>query len=334
LNLRDAKYQRHALPREMLEAVDVVVRFKPDVAAAWAEQLSGVSALFVTGEGSSRIFPAKRSVHEALRRGFRLPLATQGAAQALEYDLSAHAVIAVSNSGRTRETLRLLRQLGAQRHPRLFGVTAHAGAPLTTLASPCHVLDCGPEQAVAATKSVIAQALFLQALVTHLAGASMPPLDELSRALREVLEQAIPADCVRTLAQAPAIYFCGRNDGVAEELALKANEIARRKAVYLEGTFAMHGFEEVMVQAEAMVLLEPYVEEEQRFAERFRSGIGMSVIAISARDTLFPTIRIPSLPGYDEYLQLAAGWNLLLELGLHLGLDVDRPLRARKVGNE
>jgi glucosamine--fructose-6-phosphate aminotransferase (isomerizing) len=31
---------------------------------------------------------------------------------------------------------------------------------------------------------------------------------------------------------------------------------------------------------------------------------------------------------------LAAGWNLLVEIGLALQIDLDKPTRARKVGNE
>jgi glucosamine--fructose-6-phosphate aminotransferase (isomerizing) len=37
---------------------------------------------------------------------------------------------------------------------------------------------------------------------------------------------------------------------------------------------------------------------------------------------------------YDVYLQLTAGWNLLVETGIALGIDLDHPVRARKVGNE
>jgi glucosamine--fructose-6-phosphate aminotransferase (isomerizing) len=31
---------------------------------------------------------------------------------------------------------------------------------------------------------------------------------------------------------------------------------------------------------------------------------------------------------------MAAGWNVLVEAGLALGVNLDKPLRARKVGNE
>ena len=31
---------------------------------------------------------------------------------------------------------------------------------------------------------------------------------------------------------------------------------------------------------------------------------------------------------------MAAGWNLLVEVGMQLGINLDKPQRARKVGNE
>jgi glucosamine--fructose-6-phosphate aminotransferase (isomerizing) len=31
---------------------------------------------------------------------------------------------------------------------------------------------------------------------------------------------------------------------------------------------------------------------------------------------------------------MAAGWNVLVEVGLKLGINIDKPERARKVGNE
>ena len=60
----------------------------------------------------------------------------------------------------------------------------------------------------------------------------------------------------------------------------------------------------------------------------------MPVIAIASRETSFPTIRIPDGGQYKDYVELAAGWNLLVEIGIALGIDLDKPVRARKVGNE
>ena len=49
---------------------------------------------------------------------------------------------------------------------------------------------------------------------------------------------------------------------------------------------------------------------------------------------MFPTILIPEIAYFDTYLQMAAGWNLLVECGLKLSIDLDKPERARKIGNE
>jgi len=60
----------------------------------------------------------------------------------------------------------------------------------------------------------------------------------------------------------------------------------------------------------------------------------MKVVAIASRQTRFPTLIIPDGGNWKNYLELAAGWNVLLEIGLALGIDLDKPVRARKVGNE
>ena len=60
----------------------------------------------------------------------------------------------------------------------------------------------------------------------------------------------------------------------------------------------------------------------------------MNIIAVSSKNTMFPTILIPDGGQFSEYIQLAAGWNILVEAGISLGFDLDKPTRARKVGNE
>jgi glucosamine--fructose-6-phosphate aminotransferase (isomerizing) len=57
-------------------------------------------------------------------------------------------------------------------------------------------------------------------------------------------------------------------------------------------------------------------------------------VALSAKDTPFTTIKVPDAGDLNAYVFLCAGWNLLVEIGLALGIDLDKPERARKVGNE
>jgi len=336
MNLNEEAYQRFGLVRDMMATVDVVASFDTDQATDTAAQIASTRRLLLTGEGSSRLFPAKHAIMQARRHGDELTLHTEAARQAQEYRLNDWAVLAMSNSGKTSEVIKLFQQLLADEHPHLYSLTAFPQTKLESLATKGYVLTCGREGAVAATKSVVEQALFCQALVEHIAGRSTlkGKLPDLAAAMRQALTQQIDAQIIETVANAPTIYFAGRNDGVAEELTLKTNEITRKKSDYLEGTYAVHGVEEVMEAGDVVIWVDPYDDAQQKFDEVLVKGVGLTVIAIADRDTAFPTIRVPACEGLSSYVAMAAGWNLLVEVGMKLGIDLDKPQRARKVGNE
>jgi len=115
---------------------------------------------------------------------------------------------------------------------------------------------------------------------------------------------------------------------------LKTNEITRKKSDFLEGTYALHGIEEVMDKNEVLIWVDPFDVDQDKFLECLVKNVGIRIIAISSQKTMFPTIEIPQSDQYSEYLQLTAGWNILVETGVALGIDLDHPKRARKVGNE
>jgi len=148
------------------------------------------------------------------------------------------------------------------------------------------------------------------------------------------LEAELPPALVERIAQAPTIYFAGRNNGVAEELTLKTNEIAHKKSDYLEGTYAVHGIEEIMQPQEVVVVIDPFPAEIEKFKTTLVDGVGMAVIAVAEEETIFPTIRIPRVEGYRTVLQVLAGWNILVQVGVALGINLDKAQRARKIGNE
>lgn len=322
-------YNQFALCREMLETALVVAQFDR---TAVADHLPASEKILITGEGSSRIFPAKRLISHALREGWRHHLITEGASQAQEYQLQDFHVYVASNSGKTAEGVQLLRNTTATR---TTGVVANGGTPIANDSDSAFVLTCGSEQAVAATKSVVEQALFYDELFRQANGASPVDCTLLSEAMSTVLRQKLSHEIVAVAAAAPVVYFAGRNDGVAEELTLKTNEITRKRSDFLEGTYAVHGVEEVMHANELVVLVDPFPEQEEKFRTVLREGVGMSVVAIADRDTAFPTIRIPRQSReMMPYLHLMAGWNLLVEVGIAAGIDLDKPDRARKVGNE
>jgi len=336
MNPRDDTQNRFALVREMLETAEVIRRMDWGAARDLAGAVREKGALFLTGEGSSRILPAHNAIAFGRRRGVAEHVQCEGARQAAEYDLRNAAVIGASNSGKTRELIELFRQLEAAGHDALYGLTATPDSPLERECKQTFVLSCGKEEAVAATKSVVEQALFYQVLVGELAGSNDWPtwLRDLAGYVDEVLQAEIDPEMAARLASAPRILWAGRNDGVAEELSLKTCEITRKLGTYCEGTYVVHGIEEVLDPQDAVVLVDPYEPELEKYREVLVDGVGLYVAAIADRPTPFPTVMIPDLKDGAAPLQLCAGWNLLVAAGLRLGIDLDNPVRARKVGNE
>ena len=336
MNLHDPKYNRFALIQEMLETPGLIEKFDCQASRDAAAAIRDTGKLLLTGEGSSRIFPAKNLISEVLRLGVPVAAATEGARQAHEYDLSKFVVFGASNSGKTKELISLFTQLCQQGHQKRFGLSASSPCPLETVSNRCYTLQCGKEEAVAATKSVVEQALFYRSL---LAGwePSLPLVanqQEAAAKARQVLEAEIDPAFIRKIAKAPTVYFAGRNNGVAEEITLKTNEITHKKSDYLEGTYAVHGIEEVMTKDDVVLVFDPFPAEIEKFQKTLVNGVGMTVIAIAAEETVLPTIRIPRVDGYWSVLQLLAGWNILVQVGVGLGINLDKAERARKIGNE
>lgn len=336
MNTNDARYASFGLIQDMLAVPDIIRSFDCERMIDTSREIADAGRLFLTGEGSSRAFPCKSVIAEANRRAWPITLNTEAGLQAQEYDLKDWSVFALSNSGRTAEVIGLFDRLQQARHRDRFSLCAFPDSKLESLATRGYVLECGAESAVAATKSVIEQALFLRSLLEHAAGA--PSLtgrrDQLAAAFHTAVTTRIDPKLVQQVAKARTIYWAGRNDGVAEELTLKTNEIARKPADYLEGTYAVHGVEEVMDADDVLIWVDPYPSSEEKFETVLVKGVGVSVIAIASRPTRFPTIAIPDVRDLNPFVQMAAGWNLIVEVGVELGINLDKPLRARKVGNE
>lgn len=328
------KNSEFALVKEMLETTDIIRRFDPSIANEFVLKMKSKKGLFLTGEGSSRIFPAKRAIYASLKNGYGLTINTDAATQSKEYNLADYAIFAASNSGQTKEVISFAMLQAEKRHDTLFGLTANVDTRLESLATLTHILNCGKEKAVAATKSVVEQALFYDAVLRAYMNIPMQGLDILANQIQEVLTATISPIIIDKISGSKIIYFAGRNTGVAEELALKTNEITRKKSAYLEGTFALHGIEEVMNSDEILIWVEPFESEVAEFEKRLLKGVGIDIVAISTHQTIFPTIIIPEGGEYVEYLQLVAGWNILVETGLQLKINLDKPERARKIGNE
>jgi len=85
---------------------------------------------------------------------------------------------------------------------------------------------------------------------------------------------------------------------------------------------------------DVVFVIDPVEEEISKFQEVLEKGVGLKIVAVSNRETPFETILIPDAGEMNPYVYLCVGWNLLVESGLALSVNLDKPERARKVGNE
>ena len=338
MDITQEKYNQHALVCEMYESIDALhqlyqlVEMQPATNSI-IESLRETGKLMLTGEGSSRIFPAKNMRSHALQRSAGVEIHVEGSTFLKECQLDAYTLIGASNSGKTNELITLFQQLNSTGHRHIFGLTCTPDSKLSYSAKSTFLLTCGAEKAVAATKSVMAQAFYYDALLARLQAERLN-INELTQGLHEVLNYPINQTYVDKVRRANTVYFAGHNNGVAEELALKTNEIIRKKSAYLPGTYLLHGIEEV-ISADDVIILVDVMESEIEKIDNIYRAIGTPVIAFSTKPNSFDTLPIPASGiNFQTYLKLSMGWNLLAETGISMGIDLDKPIRARKVGNE
>lgn len=335
MNLKDNKYAQYYLVQEMMGTVPTVAKFNPDESKAVAESVKKTKKIFFSGEGSSRIMPGKNARCKALEWGLDVNVQVDGSHQVCGYDTKGWTVLIDSNSGRTKEALMLAKKLQADGHKNYFSLSANPDTPLEQACVKGSVLGCGWEEAVAATKSVVEQGLYCESIMWDLAGKDMKPeLKGLDKKIETALTLNVPAQIVEWVKGAKTIYFSGMNDGVAEELTLKTNEITRRKSDYLEGTYLVHGPEEVMQAGDIVFLVDPIESEYDKYLTVVKNA-GVHAVAISTKQTPFEqTVIVPEAGAMQNYVNLCAGWNILVEVGVSDGINLDKPQRARKVGNE
>jgi len=67
MNLQDNKYNNYFLIKEMLETGEIVKRLDIEKILSYEKEVKK-ERIFITGEGSSRIFPTKKIMYEARKK--------------------------------------------------------------------------------------------------------------------------------------------------------------------------------------------------------------------------------------------------------------------------
>ena len=326
--------------KEMLESADVLKSFDFSLTKKIAKEIGSKRVIF-TGMGSSVLFPAKHARSRAFELNIKNRVEAYLASDLLSYhDFSGSCVFLCSNSGMTKETI-LLHEHIKKRGAKCIAITAVEDSILAKKCKEKIIMQCGFEKGIAATKSVIEQGLIYDSLIFNLAknqGRKIE-LEKISSFLSGASENVanninanVPKNMLDALADAHFIYFIGRTTGVADEIALKAHEIARKSAFFYPDTHIVHGIEE-SIESNPIVLFEP--SKFKKFIDDFRGFSKRANCKLFGIDDIkiIEGVKIKSTPYFEDYCLLAGGWGLLRSIARKLNLNIDKPKKALKVGN-
>jgi glutamine---fructose-6-phosphate transaminase (isomerizing) len=157
------------------------------------------------------------------------------------------AVVGISQSGRSPDLVQVMDRATAAGWPTL-AVVNDADAPLAAAARTVLDLACGPERAVAATKSYTASLAAVAVLSAQAADPAERPrlLDELVGVpdrVEAALGVELPASVVEVLAAADRVLVVGRgvDQATAQEVALKLQETTGIMAQAWSPADLLHG---------------------------------------------------------------------------------------------
>jgi glucosamine--fructose-6-phosphate aminotransferase (isomerizing) len=262
-------------------------------------------------------------------------------------------VIAVGQSGESVDTLAAMHE-ARQRGARLVAVCNTPGSQATRVADGTVFMRCGPEVAVASTKTYVGSIVALYLLACHLGqqrGYLQPEmlataLDDLAR-MPQLVGQALKLDeaCAavgQRYAGFDHFLFLGRGlqYAMAMEGALKLKEVSYIHAEGYPAAEMKHGPIALIDQRMPVVAIavqdEHYAKMLNNIAEvRAREGIvlaiateGDSAIAEQARNVLY----VPDAPSLLQPLVTAIPLQLLAyHIAKYRGCDVDQPRNLAKV---
>lgn len=302
-------------------AFDADCRLLLEALAAWPaapfpevrRQFAAGRPFLLVGEGSSQLMPGGFLRACARTWGWGAPVDAVGGRAAQAMDLSRHAVVCASNSGRSREVVEAMPGLPGDASA-LVGIP---GGPLTRL--PHRVLLPRPEAAVPATSSVLLTCLALGHALADACGKTVP-LAELRAALRAVLDDPRPLEGTLGIRR---VFWVGSSAGVGSELGLKTMEATGLPGLDLPGSLGLHGIHEVLEPGDLVVGYD--------IAPADRTELHRRVETMCGARLHLPAF--PDLGPWTALLQLAHGWRVLAAIAVAIGRDPAVPRRATKIGN-
>lgn len=259
-----------------------------------------------------------------------------------EVNYDNHLVIAISQSGRSIDTLAVLDN--AKKHNALtVAITNDTTSPLAKKAKYHLYLNAGEEVALGATKTFYAELTVLYMLAAALSGkkAYLEQIHDMPEKVQEILD-LIPS--IRRLAYALKdknsfiVLSRGTMQGVGKELALKFNQLCYCFSQFYSITDFMHGPIAMLDEGVNVILLAPYGECAQNYLDiTARTNlVGADLYVLSdTREVLNyaeESVKMPEADFITATFTYSVAVHLLsMFVASEKGLDPDNPRNLEKI---
>jgi glucosamine--fructose-6-phosphate aminotransferase (isomerizing) len=252
-------------------------------------------------------------------------------------DYRGHLAVALSQSGVTPEIVEVCRQMG-RAGARTVAITNDGASALAQVADVVLELGAGPEVAVPATKTVMAEFVALLAVAGAFGALPFPrsSLDSIADAVRLMVEDPAPASGLAaswTDVDHVLVTARGSLHAVALEAALKIKEAAQMPAEAISGADLRHGPLAAVHRHDRVLVLDgggPLSADVGDLTTRL-ADLGADVATCSERESA----DLPLPPGLIDPLSafpaLVRVQQLALALAHTRGFDPDLPPGLTKV---
>lgn len=332
-------------PEVAARLLDRLVRDLPALGALLRSR--GAEQILLVARGSSDNAARYAQYLLPVEAGVTVTLATPSLATVYGHnpDVSRHAVVAVSQSGRSPDVVTVVEQARQAGRPTL-AITNDPASPLALAAEQVLDLGAGAEESVAATKTYTASLLAFAAVSCALSGAASR-VDELRRvpdALGAVVDATTGVEAAAEVLTRHDRGVCvgrGLNLSTAHEVALKITELTGSLVAPYSPADLMHGPVAAVGPETPVVLVAPDEAASASVLEVLPEvrRRGAPAIVIGAHGGAHPD-RVQlvglsaeaALPGWLTPLTATvAGQLLAWRAAERRGVDVDRPGDLSKV---
>ncbi len=348
----------HFMAKEMAECVSAArsaLLVDDDEIRNAARSLLQADRAFLTGMGTAYHMAYLGNHLFALTCGRYFPMVTADELPGVVRFTAKDAVLGVSQSGETYDTLKAIRVARAS-GAKTLAIVNVSGSSMAREVDQALLQGAGPEVAVLATKSALSQAFILARIAVEAGALSGSLAPDKERSLRKELENmpsvlqewrpSIDSESREAAAHFMGLekwFFLGRGlyAPVAYEGALKFKEVTYRHAEGMAAGFLKHGTISLIdSEMGTAIFIPPGTDAELRSLTltaleevRTRGGPVLAVGALSEEerhhvDAVIGTTGQGQI--VDAFLQILTGQYLAYHTARALGRDVDRPRALAK----